>query len=110
MIRKGYSIYIIILFFILLNACTWVKLSPEGHDVTVAFEEDVKDCLLKGQTTVNLKSTIVGIDRSRKKVKQELRKLARNSAANIGGNTVVADSEIENGKQTFKIYQCSSKN
>lgn len=110
MYKKGYLAIFLILMMLLLSACTWVKLSTEGHDVSVAFEEDIKNCLLKGETTVNLKSTIAGIDRSRKKVKKELTTLGRNSAANIGGDTIVPASEIENGKQTFKVYDCSMQN
>ena len=32
--------------------------------------------------------------------------LARNSAINLGGDTVVADGEIKDGMQTFKVYRC----
>lgn len=110
MIRKGTFIVLSTILLASTSACTWVKLSSEGHDVSVAFEEDVINCQLKGQTTVNLKSTIAGLDRSHKKVKKELRTLGRNSAVNIGGDTIVAASEIENGKQTFNVYLCSKPN
>jgi hypothetical protein len=32
--------------------------------------------------------------------------LARNSAADMGGDTVVPVSEIQDGKQTFEVYKC----
>lgn len=108
MSRKGILGFISISLVLSMSACTWVKLSTEGYDVRVATEEEVTKCKLKGQTTVTLKSTIVGIDRSRKKVRMELRTLGRNSAVNIGGDTIVPASEIENGKQTFNVYVCGT--
>ena len=108
MLNKSLFVLTSVLLLSLITACTWVKLSTEGHDVSVVSEDEVKDCKLKGQTTVNLKSTIAGLDRSRKKVKLELRTLARNSAVNIGGDTVVPASEIKKGKQTFNVYVCGA--
>ena len=40
------------------------------------------------------------------KVAGELATLARNSAAQLGGDTVVATSEITDGSQTFAVYRC----
>lgn len=92
-----------------LTACTWVKLTPEGEKVRVSSMDAVQSCTKKGKTTVSLKADIAGIERNREKVKKELETLGRNSAAEIGGDTVVPASEIEDGRQTFNVYRCKLK-
>jgi len=107
MFSKGYSRIIVSLFLALgMTACTWVKLTPEAKNVRVATEEEVKDCQRKGQATVSLKSKVIGVKRSRDKVKLELETLGRNSAINLGGNAIVPASLIEQGKRTFDVYFC----
>jgi len=99
-------IMVIIFFTVLLSACTWVKLSPEGEKARVLEEREVGSCKKLGNTTVSLKATIAGIERSAEKVKKELEVLARNHARDLNGDTVVPLTEIENGQQTFSVYRC----
>ena len=96
-----------LLLITLTTACTWVKLSPGAEDVGIASVEEVVNCKVLGSTTVSLKSKVAGIKRNRQKVRLELNTLGRNSAVKMNGDTIVADSYIENGQQTFKIYQCN---
>jgi hypothetical protein len=49
---------------------------------------------------------ITFIKRSNRAQKAELEKLAKNEAAKMGGNAVVADTEIVDGRQTYVIYKC----
>jgi hypothetical protein len=86
--------------------CTWVKLTAEGEKVRVLSAVEVKSCKQLGKTTTTLKDKIAGISRSKEKVKKEMESLARNSAADMGGDTVVPVSNVENGKQTFEVYKC----
>jgi hypothetical protein len=67
---------------------------------------EVSSCKKLGKTTTNLKDKIAGIKRNEKKVQKEMQALARNSAADMGGDTVVPVSEIQEGKQTFEVYKC----
>jgi hypothetical protein len=46
------------------------------------------------------------VSRNQTRVGEELATLARNSAAQLGGDTVVAITEIVDGSQTFAVYQC----
>jgi hypothetical protein len=46
------------------------------------------------------------IDRSKAKWAGELVDLARNKAATMGGDTIVAEWPVENGSQTFRVYKC----
>jgi hypothetical protein len=91
------------------SGCTWVKLSPQGEGVLLARATDVLGCEKLGTTTASLKADIAGFSRNPSKVQLELETLARNSAADLGGDTIVHASEIELGKQEFDVYLCSSK-
>lgn len=92
----------------LLSACTWVEPTPEGATVTVAQAEHVRDCERKGEVVSILKSRIAGVERKPGKVAKELETLARNEGALMGGDTVVAESGVRDGRQTFGVYRCRS--
>ena len=92
-----------------ISACSWVKLTPEGESVRVASKEDITACKKIGKTTVSLKAKIAGINRNKKKIEAELKLLAKNSAASMGGNTVLPVSKTENGEKTFEVYECDDK-
>lgn len=92
---------------LLCSGCTWVKATPEGEQVQVRDAQQVARCKELGKTTVSLIDKIAGIERNRQTVAEELRILARNSAASIQGDTVVPVSNINNGEQQFTIYQCA---
>jgi len=91
---------------ILLSGCSWVKPTPEGEKVRVLDADEVTRCRELGSTTVSLLDRIAGIDRDPEKVEKELQILARNSAARIGGDTVVAISPVKQGEQRYAIYRC----
>jgi hypothetical protein len=91
-----------------LNGCTWVKTTPEGESVRVASADAVSDCVRKGKVTVSVKSRVSGVERKPTKVATELAALARNEGALLGGDTVVAETDVADGRQTFGVYQCGS--
>ena len=92
---------------LLLPACTWVKLSTDAEAVQVITDQQAKNCKLLGHATSTVKWTIATIARNEEKVKTELQTLARNSAVELGGNSIIPASEIKEGKQKFDIYLCS---
>jgi prefoldin subunit 5 len=89
-----------------LGACTWVKLTPEGEKVRVLSMSEVSTCKKLGKTTTTLKDKIAGMSRKQAKVEKEMQALARNSAAGMGGDTVVPVTEVADGRQTFEVYKC----
>lgn len=91
---------------IMLSGCTWVKVSPGGEKVRVLAPTDVKSCTLIGDTQVSLLARVGAVNRNEEKVQQELYALARNSAADMGGDTVVPASEVHEGKQRYTVYKC----
>jgi hypothetical protein len=89
-----------------LLSCAWVKPTPSAKDVRVASAVEVAGCKAAGSTQVSVLDKVAGVRRGYTKVSEELETLARNSAAQLGGNTVVPTSEIVDGTQTFDVYQC----
>lgn len=89
-----------------LSGCAWVTLSSDGAKVRVFADAEVTNCKRVGETDVSLKDKIAGINRSQDKVKAELETLGRNSAAGMGGDTIVAAGATNDGTQSFLVYQC----
>jgi len=86
--------------------CTWIKPTPGGEAVRVLSADKVGTCRKLGDTSVSLLHKVAGINRSEEKVRTELATMARNSAATMGGDTVVATSPVNEGEQSFDVYQC----
>lgn len=89
-----------------LSACTWVELTAQGQAVRVLEAERVTACERLGKTTVNTTASVAGLKRHAEKVQGELDTLARNSAAEIGGDTVVPLGEPMSGRQVYEVYRC----
>ena len=90
----------------LMHACTWVKTTTEGESVRVASADAVSGCERKGKVTVSVKNRVSGVERKPTKVATELATLARNEGALLGGDTVVAETAVADGRQVFGVYRC----
>jgi len=87
-------------------ACTWAPLSQRGEKVRVLEPYEINSCVKKGKATVSVRAKVAGIERNAKEVAKELKRLARNAAPDLNGDTVVAASPIKMGQQTFHVYKC----
>lgn len=92
--------------FVLLSGCTFVKPTEQAVSVRIGAAEDVANCKRLGQTTVSTLATMAGLPRYESSIQDELNTLARNSGANMGGDTVVPTAPQKDGNQTFIIYRC----
>lgn len=91
-----------------LSACTWVKVTPEGENVRVADAAAVASCTRLGSVKVSLKHKLGRIERKPEKVASELETLGRNEAAVMGGDVVVAQSPVTEGRQEFAVFDCTA--
>mgnify|MGYP000022210208 FL=1 len=90
-----------------LSACgTWVQVTAAGRLVSVATPADVAGCTRLGSSTANAISEIVFVERGSAKLQTELIDLARNEAGDMGGNRIVPETPITEGRQTFGVYRC----
>ena len=98
-----------VLGIFLVTGCTWVKPTPGGDRVRmVSSPAEIVGCKNIGKTTVSLLDRVGYFNRSREKVEEELSILGRNSAAEMGGDTILPVSEIFQGERTFAVYRCGS--
>ncbi len=90
----------------MLSGCSWVRSTEEGAQVRIVTAAEVADCDSAGITHVSVMDRLGVVQRDRARVSEELQTLARNSAAQLGGDTVVATTQITEGTQTFAVYKC----
>jgi len=89
----------------LLSACSGIKLTNAGEKVRILDPGEVSSCRKLGKTNNAVTARVV-VERPEDAIAKELRILARNSAAGMGGDTIVPLTVIENGQQTFEVYKC----
>lgn len=95
---------------VIAGGCTFVEKTAEGEKARVLTLEEVDTCRKLGKTTVSVLDKIIGIERSAETVAEELRTQGRNSAGDIGGDTIVPATVVVDGKQTFYVYKCIDPN
>ena len=86
--------------------CSWVKPTESGARVRLATAGEVEACANVGTTHVSVMDKLGLVTRNQAKVAGELATLARNSAVELDGDTVVAITQVVDGAQTFAVYQC----
>jgi hypothetical protein len=82
-----------------------MKLTAEGEKVRVLDPNEVTSCKNLGRTNTSVTARVV-FERPEEAVAKDLLTVARNSAARMGGDTIVPLTIIENGQQTFVVYKC----
>jgi hypothetical protein len=91
---------------LLLSGCTWVEPTKEGQEVLLVKTFNVETCKHIGSTTSTVKHVIGPVTRSEDKVREELITLAKNHAAERGGDSIVAKGPVVNGSMSFDIFKC----
>ena len=99
-------LFLVLISIFFIAGCTWVHLTSEGELVQKVTASDVEECKRIGEATVSVKDTIAGISRSSEKMAEELLILGQNAASEMGGDTIVQVSEVQDGEQTFNVYKC----
>ena len=92
-----------------LPACTWVQPTNEGEEVLLVKAFNVETCQHIGSTTSTVKHAIGPVTRSEEKVSEELITLAKNHAAERGGDSIVAKGPAVNGSMSFDIFRCGDR-
>jgi len=100
------SVWILIPVVMMVSGCTWVEATDKGAEVSVATFEQVQLCTKLGKATVAVLDNIAFIPRSEVQVAGELQTMGKNSAAEMGGDTIVAVSKVIDGEQAFNVYRC----
>jgi hypothetical protein len=99
--------YALPLVFICLSACTWIEPTRESSEVTLVKSFNVKACKKLGSTMATVTHKIGPVTRGEETVREELITLAKNRAATMGGDSIVALEPVVDGSMTFDIYKCA---
>jgi len=94
---------------VLAAGCSWVELERGAEGVRLVEPSMITNCERLGTTTTSVRERVAGVERSPAKVEAELADLARNSAWDLNGDTIVADGPPRDGRQRFTIYRCRSR-
>jgi len=90
----------------LLSACSFVDLTKEGGNVRLIEKGEVSRCKYLGQITASVTDHVGVFGRKEESVQENVNTLARNSAAELGGDTIKAADNLKDGKQRFDVYRC----
>ncbi|MDK2123206.1 DUF4156 domain-containing protein [Parachitinimonas caeni] len=92
---------------LLLTGCAnWVKVSALGSRVAVVTQDTVASCKKLGDTTATVTPRFGIYERSQEGMGSDLDSLARNAAADMNGDAIVATSPILDGKRSYAVYRC----
>lgn len=90
----------------LLFGCSTVELLPEGEKVRVLTAQEIGKCRYVGKVASSVTDRVGIVARDKEVVKKEVEVNARNSAGNMGGDSIVSASPLADGKQSFDVYRC----
>ena len=99
------KIALIALTGLIVSSCASIKLTDGGKKVRVLAPAEISTCRKIGKTNASVTDKVV-VKRPIETIQLELITIARNSADNMGGDTVVPLTVVEDGKQSFTIYKC----
>lgn len=89
-----------------IGGCSFVEVQPNASDILVLEPERTENCKRLGETRVSVAAKVGFIKRGEPSVRSDLEKLAKNSAADMGGDTITPESGIKAGKQTYGVFDC----
>ena len=110
-VRMQKNMLLVISLLFLFSACTWVEPTLKGKDINYVEQnaEILKNCQNLGSVHTMVKHEIAGFKRSAEKVEKELITIAKNEAAEMGGDTVAPEGPSDNGRRAFSVYKCMDR-
>lgn len=93
--------------FLLLPACTFVKMGPGADRVRVLrADQDASACEKRGEIAVSVKDRLGPYERNEIRIIDELETLARNEAPGLGADTVQPLAPPKDGEQRWRALRC----
>ena len=86
--------------------CSWVKTTPGGEQVRRSNGGRRRRMSGSRHRVGHHASNAAGIPRNKDVIREEQVTLARNQAAQIGGDTIVQSGAPSGGTLTFTVYRC----
>lgn len=89
-----------------IAGCSFVDVKPQALKVRILAPEEVRRCKHLGKITATTIAELGPIPRGPDDVSEEVENLARNHAASMNGDTIVAVSPLAKGERTYEVYRC----
>jgi len=102
-----FQYYVLSMVMACLPACTWVEPTKESSGVTLVKSFNVNACKKLGSTNATVTQKLGPVTRDDDVVMEELITLAKNRAAKMGGDSIVAQEPAVDGSMSFDIYKCA---
>jgi len=99
--------YVLALSTIFLTACAWVEPTKESAEVTLVKAFNINACKHLGTTKITVTQKVGIFSRSEESVNEELVTMAKNRAATMDGDSIVALEPAIDGTMSFEIYKCA---
>ena len=99
----------VLVLLVTLNGCAnrLIEVRQGAERVALMEASQVASCKSKGTTTVSVLAQIGFINRGVDAVEANLLQLARNSAIDSGGDTLVKGNSTEYGRRSFEVFRCA---
>jgi hypothetical protein len=105
-IRTRYLVLVVATaVMLIIGGCAWVKPTPAGKDIVEASPDAVTSCQHLGVIGATTKDRVV-LKRNAEVIRNEQVTLARNQAATMGGDTIVAKGTTVGPTLEFDVYRC----
>ena len=93
---------------ILITGCAsaFMEVKAGAEKVSVATSDQASSCESKGTVTASVLSKVLFVNRSIEGVEDNLEQMAKNSAVELGANTIVKGESKKIGERAFSLYQC----
>ncbi len=89
-----------------LSCSNWVQVTSSGTSVRLLTIQEAEGCDRIGSARAQTLGSVVGLERGAERLQDELSRIARNEAGDMGGNAIVPESVISDGRQSFGVYLC----
>lgn len=99
--------YVLSIAIFCLPACSSVEPTKESSAVTLVKSFNVEACKKLGSTNATVTKKVGIITRGDDVVMEELIIVAKNRAAKMGGDSIVANEPVVDGSMSFDIYKCA---
>lgn len=100
------SLFVTLTLTTLIAGCQWVTPTTRGQAIAYLQPDQVQSCQKIGRVSVETVNKVVLLSRDAKVVQNELITMAKNEAVILKADTITAESEIKDGKQSFLAYRC----
>lgn len=96
----------VLILAVAASGCVYVQPTEAGKKVRVLTTGEVDRCRSLGNVTSTVQDRVGVIVRRQDTVEDDVTQNAKNAAADMGGDTIVAIGPLDGGTQTFGVYRC----